>query len=108
MLNEVAPASGVGIKLTEEALPVRSEVFGVCEMLGIDPLYVACEGRMVVIVDGEYADDAVDAMRAHPMGRESAVIGEVRSTRGPRPRKHRLRGHQGGRHARRRPPAPHL
>ena len=58
VLNEVALASGVGVVLAEEALPVRSEVFGVCEMLGIDPLYVACEGRMVAVVDGEYADDA--------------------------------------------------
>ena len=78
VLNEVAQASGVGVVLAEEALPVRSEVFGVCEMLGIDPLYVACEGRMVAVVDGEYANDALGAMRAHPMGRDSVVIGEVR------------------------------
>ena len=68
VLNEVALASGVGVVLAEEALPVRSEVFGVCEMLGIDPLYVACEGRMVAVVDGEYANDALSVMRAHPMG----------------------------------------
>ena len=78
VLNEVAQASRVGVVLAEETLPVRSEVFGVCEMLGIDPLYVACEGRMVVVVDGEHADDALGAMRAHPMGRDSVVIGEVR------------------------------
>ncbi len=78
VLNEVALASGVGVVLAEEAVPVRSEVFGVCEMLGIDPLYVACEGRMVAVVDGDCTDDALRAMRAHPMGRDSVVIGEVR------------------------------
>ena len=77
VLNEVALASGVAVVLAEEALPVRSEVFGVCEMLGIDPLYVACEGRMVAVVDGEYANDALSVMRAHPMGRDSVIIGEV-------------------------------
>ncbi len=77
VLNEVALASGVGIVLAEEALPVRPAVFGVCEMLGIDPLYVACEGRMVVAVDGDRADDALAAMRAHPLGCDSVIIGEV-------------------------------
>ena len=109
VLNEVAQASGVGVVLAEEALPVRSEVFGVCEMLGIDPLYVACEGRMVAVVDGEYADDAVGAMRAHPMGRDSCCHRRgKRAARRPRPRRHRLRGHQGGRHAGWRPPAADL
>ncbi len=78
VLNEVALASGAAVVLAEDALPVRSEVFGVCEMLGIDPLYVACEGRMVAVVDGDCTDDALRVMRAHPMGRNSAVIGEVR------------------------------
>jgi hydrogenase expression/formation protein HypE len=78
VLNEVARASAVGVVLDEEALPVREEVLGVCEMLGIDPLYVACEGRMVVVVDGDHTLDALAAMRAEPLGRESAVIGEVR------------------------------
>ena len=79
VLNEVAVASGVGVVLDEEAVPVRSQVFGVCEMLGIDPLYVACEGRMVAVVDGDHVADALAAMRAHPLGPESAVIGEVRA-----------------------------
>jgi hydrogenase expression/formation protein HypE len=77
VLNEVAAASVVGIHLTEDAVPVRAPVLGVCELLGIDPLYVACEGRMVVIVDGDVAADALGAMRGHPAGRDSAVIGEV-------------------------------
>jgi hydrogenase expression/formation protein HypE len=77
VLNEVAAASAVGIVLVEEALPVRPEVCGVCELLGIDPLYVACEGRMVVVVDGDTAADALQAMRSHPVGRESAVIGQI-------------------------------
>jgi hydrogenase expression/formation protein HypE len=78
VLNEVAGASGVGVVLSEEAVPVRPQVFGVCEMLGIDPLYVACEGRMVVVVAADRAHDALAAMRSHPMGRDSVVIGEVR------------------------------
>ena len=79
VLNEVAQASKAGVVLAEERLPVRPEVLGVCEMLGIDPLYVACEGRMVAIVAGGSADRALHAMRAHPMGRDSTVIGEVRA-----------------------------
>jgi len=78
VLNEVATASAVAIVLAEEALPVRPEVFGVCEMLGIDPLYVACEGRMVAVVDGDHADVALRTMRAHPLGQDSAIIGAVK------------------------------
>jgi hydrogenase expression/formation protein HypE len=77
VLNEVVAASAVGIHLREEAVPVRPPVYGVCELLGIDPLYVACEGRMVVIAGGDVTDDALRAMRGHPAGRDSAVIGEV-------------------------------
>ena len=79
VLNEVAVASAVGVHVVEEAVPVRREVNGVCELLGIDPLYVACEGRMVVIVDGDLANDALQVMCAHPVGRDSAVIGEVKA-----------------------------
>jgi hydrogenase expression/formation protein HypE len=61
----------------EARVPVRTEVRGASELLGIDPLYVACEGRIVAIVDGDAADDALAAMRDHPLGRDSAVIGRV-------------------------------
>ena len=78
VLNEIAAASGVAIVIDEQALPVRPEVTGVCELLGIDPLYVACEGRMVAVVAGTEAGRALDAMRAHPLGRGSAIVAEVR------------------------------
>ncbi|MGP8206856.1 MAG: hydrogenase expression/formation protein HypE [Acidimicrobiales bacterium] len=77
VLNEVAGASGVAVVLEETALPVRPEVAGVCELLGLDPLYVACEGRMVVVVAKEAAAAALGAMRAHPLGAGSVIIGEV-------------------------------
>jgi hydrogenase expression/formation protein HypE len=77
VLNEVAAASRVAVVLQEKALPVRSEVAGVCELLGIDPLYVACEGRMVAVVAADCADAVLSAMRAHPSGIQSTVIGEV-------------------------------
>src|SRR5579871_308643 len=77
-LNEIAQQSGVGIVLEEESIPVREEVRGACEMLGLDPLYVANEGKLVAIVDPNIADDLVDAMRKHPLGRDARRIGIVR------------------------------
>jgi hydrogenase expression/formation protein HypE len=77
ILNEVATAAGVAVAVNEEAVPVRAEVRGACELLGIDPLYVACEGRIVVIVDPGAADAAVAALRAHPLGAEATVVGRV-------------------------------
>jgi hydrogenase expression/formation protein HypE len=56
---------------------VRTEVRGASELLGIDPLYVACEGRVVVVVDGAHADEAIEAMRGHPLGEQAAVIGRI-------------------------------
>jgi hydrogenase expression/formation protein HypE len=76
--NEVAQASQVSVVLDEESLPVRPEVNGACELLGIDPLYVACEGRMVAVVEGDAADDALAAMRAHPAGADARLIGRVK------------------------------
>jgi hydrogenase expression/formation protein HypE len=75
--NEVARAAGVAVVVDEEAVPVRPDVRGACELLGIDPLYVACEGRLVAIVDGGQVDAALDALRSHPLGAEAAVIGRV-------------------------------
>ena len=77
ILNEIATAAGVGVRVNEEAIPVRPAVRGAAELLGIDPMYVACEGRMVVVVDGAEADAALAALRAHSDGTEAAVIGEV-------------------------------
>ncbi|MDF5751741.1 hydrogenase expression/formation protein HypE [Spongiactinospora sp. TRM90649] len=77
VLNEVATASGVGVLLDETAIPVSTEVTGVCELLGLDPLYVACEGRFAAIVDGERADHALAALRAHPLGEQAAIVGRI-------------------------------
>ena len=77
ILNEVAVASQAAVVVDEAAVPVRAEVQGACELLGIDPLYVACEGRFVAIVDGAAAEEALAALRAHPQGAEAAVIGRV-------------------------------
>ena len=77
ILNEIATAAGVGILVTEDEIPVRAEVRGASELLGIDPMYVACEGRLVAVVDGQDADRALTALRAHPLGEQAAVIGQV-------------------------------
>ena len=76
-LNEVADRSGVGIRLVEAAIPVKSEVAAACELLGLDPLDVANEGKLVAVVAPDAAERLVAAMRAHPLGRDAAIIGEV-------------------------------
>ena len=77
ILNEIAKAADVGVLASEDDIPVRDEVRGASEFLGIDPMYVACEGRLVAVVPGESAEAAVRAMRGHPLGADAAVIGEV-------------------------------
>ncbi|GIV98157.1 MAG: hydrogenase expression/formation protein HypE [Herpetosiphonaceae bacterium] len=79
-LNEIALSSEVSIALDESAIPVRQDVRGACEILGLDPLTIANEGRLLAIVARESVENALAAMRAHPLGREAAVIGEVRGT----------------------------
>jgi hydrogenase expression/formation protein HypE len=79
ILNEIAKAADVGVLVSEDEIPVRAEVRGASELLGIDPMYVACEGRLVAVVPGEAAGRAVAAMRAHPLGEQAAVIGHVRA-----------------------------
>jgi len=81
ILNEIAKSADVGVLVSEDDIPVRAEVRGAAELLGIDPMYVACEGRLVAVVDGGQADEALAALRAHPLGVQSAVIGHV--TEGP-------------------------
>lgn len=76
-LNEIAKQSSVGITLFEKTLPVRPAVAAVCEMLGFDPLYVANEGKVLVILPRESAERALSAMRASKYGGEAALIGEV-------------------------------
>jgi hydrogenase expression/formation protein HypE len=76
-LNEIAHQSGVGIRIEEEALPIRPEVAAACELLGLDPLFVANEGKLVAFVAPEAADRLLGVMRAHPLGHDAAVIGHV-------------------------------
>jgi hydrogenase expression/formation protein HypE len=76
-LNEIARQGNVGIRLEETAIPVDEEVRGACEILGLDPLYVANEGKCLVLVAPAAADAALAALRAHPLGAGAAVIGEV-------------------------------
>jgi hydrogenase expression/formation protein HypE len=73
----VAVAAGVGVVVEEDKIPVRAQVRGAAELLGIDPMYVASEGRMVAVLDGEQADSALAALRAHPLGEQAAVIGHI-------------------------------
>ena len=77
VLNEIADASRVAIEIHEAATPIREEVKAFCEILGLDPLYLANEGKIVVIAPPEQADAALAAMRAHPLGAGAGVIGWV-------------------------------
>lgn len=76
-LNELAYQSGVGMQIREHAIPVRADVSAACELLGLDPLYVANEGKLVAICPTEHAETLLAMMRAHPKGASSAIIGEV-------------------------------
>ncbi len=80
-LNEIAAQSGVKIRIEEQSIPVRDEVKGACELLGLDPLYVANEGKLLAIVAPEAAEAILASMRAHPLGQNAAIIGEVCETR---------------------------
>ncbi|MBI5958213.1 MAG: hydrogenase expression/formation protein HypE [Chloroflexi bacterium] len=77
VLNELADSSRVGFTLNESAIPVRPAVMAACEMLGMDPLYVANEGKLVAVVPAEHADAVLAAMRQHPLGQDAAIIGQV-------------------------------
>ncbi|WP_407698372.1 hydrogenase expression/formation protein HypE [Streptomyces marianii] len=76
-LNEIASASGAGVVVQERSVPVPAPVANACAVLGLDPMYVANEGKLVAFVPREHADAVLAAMRAHPLGREAAVIGEA-------------------------------
>ena len=78
VLNEIALAAEVGVVLEESRVPIRPEVVGAGEILGIDPLYVANEGKLVAFVAPEHADAALEALRALPAGTDAAIVGEVR------------------------------
>jgi hydrogenase expression/formation protein HypE len=76
-LNEIAAASNVGIAIDESRVPVRAEVQSACELLGLDPVYVANEGKAIFVVAPEAAETVLAALHAHPLGREAARIGQV-------------------------------
>lgn len=76
-LNELARQSNVGMQLNENAIPVREEVKAACEFLGLDPLYVANEGKLIAICPADKADTLLATMKAHPQGSDAAIIGEV-------------------------------
>jgi len=76
-LNELAHQSGVGMRISEASIPLLPEVASACELLGLDPLYVANEGKLIAICPRERADELLTAMRSHPLGRDAAIIGEV-------------------------------
>ena len=80
-LNEIALSSGAGIFLEEESLPVREAVRGACDILGLDPIYVANEGKLLAIVDPAVADQVLEVIRRHKHGREAARIGRVSEKR---------------------------
>lgn len=77
VLNEIAVAARVGVEIDEDCTPLRHAVRGFCEILGLDPLYLANEGKLVAVVPREQSGNALDAMRAHPLGRDAAIIGHV-------------------------------
>jgi hydrogenase expression/formation protein HypE len=77
VLNEFAITSNVGIRLNEQSIPIREEVKGVCEILGLDPLYLANEGKLVVVVKHDNANKVLSAMKTHPAGKDACIIGEV-------------------------------
>jgi hydrogenase expression/formation protein HypE len=77
VLNEIARESRVGIKVDERAIPVATAVRGACELLGLDPLYVPNEGKLVAFCAAADAEALLAAMRAHPLGQDAAIIGEV-------------------------------
>lgn len=76
-LNEWALQSQVGFSIDEKQIPIRTEVESACELLGLDPLYIANEGKLIAICPPEYANQLVKAMREHPLGQQAAIIGEV-------------------------------
>jgi hydrogenase expression/formation protein HypE len=77
VLHEIAGQAKVGIRITEDSIPVSEEVRGACEILGLDPLYVANEGKLLAIVAKDRAEEALNCLRSHPLGKDAAVIGEV-------------------------------
>lgn len=79
VLAEIAKSIPIGVEVNEEAIPVREEVHGICEVFGYDPLYMANEGKVVMVVPGDEVDAVMERLRQHPLGTESAEIGKISS-----------------------------
>jgi hydrogenase expression/formation protein HypE len=80
VLHEIRQKTNLGIRINADRLPVEEPVMAVCEMLGYDPLYLACEGRVVVIVDPKQAEQALATWHQHPQGKQAALIGHISKT----------------------------
>jgi hydrogenase expression/formation protein HypE len=78
-LNELARDCGLGVQLREEEIPIRDEVRGACELLGLDPLHIANEGQFLAVVSAEYSDRALNAILRTPGGEDACIIGEIRN-----------------------------
>ena len=76
-LNEIADTATIGISIEENIIPISEEVKGACEILGLDPLYIANEGKMVAFVSGDVADEMLNEIRKHSLGKEAEIIGKV-------------------------------
>jgi hydrogenase expression/formation protein HypE len=77
VLNELAGIINMGISVNESAIPVDDPVRGLCEMLGFDPLYLANEGKLLIVTGSSEAADVLKALRSHPLGKNSEIIGEI-------------------------------
>ncbi|NEM18295.1 hydrogenase expression/formation protein HypE, partial [Escherichia coli] len=84
VVHEFAASSGCGIELTERGLPVKPAVRGLCELLGLDPLNFANEGKLVIGVERTVAEAVLEQLRAHPLGKDAAIIGDVVERKGVR------------------------
>jgi hydrogenase expression/formation protein HypE len=78
-LNEIADIANIGISIDENKIPISEEVKGACEILGLDPLYIANEGKMIAIVSEDVADEMLNEIRDHSLGSGAEIIGEVTS-----------------------------
>jgi hydrogenase expression/formation protein HypE len=84
VLVEAAQQSGLTFEISEISIPVRREVRGLCEILGLDPMFIANEGKMVVICAHEDASEVISFMQAHPLGKDASIIGSVKTGQRPR------------------------
>ena len=80
VLCELADNKNLGVEIDEQTLPVKEIVQGTCEVFGFDPLYLANEGKVVMVVDGDDADIVLQKMKQHPLGQDAEIVGEITNT----------------------------